>query len=265
MTNISAMGQMSKKTLTFNEALYAFLDMTGFTRIAEMDGNKMETYINVANKNNFLDGINVSEAQKKLTAKTFFDLAHNVLFKVPLVRTNDGGKTYYLDKSRYFMNELLGYKKVTGVVKANSYTSLNTLDSAGEGKIKIDEECYDADMVADFDDYLGFSVIAYINRDKDVFPHYWSALTSIAYLENYMLTGDEKYYKKGLSSLKACLCLFNEKGEASCAYLYPYMVNGCRGEYYDPWANDQDFALYYNCKYIRSMSNMIENDAEKAD
>lgn len=161
-------GANEQKTLTFNEALYAFLDMTGFTRIAEMDGNKMETYINVANKNNFLDGINVSEAQKKLTAKTFFNLAHNVLFKVPLVRTNDGGKTYYLDRSKYFINELLGYQKVTGVVKANSYTSLNTLDSAGEGKIKIDEECYDADKVADFDDYLGFSVIAYINRDKDI-------------------------------------------------------------------------------------------------
>lgn len=98
----------------------------------------------------------------------------------------------------------------------------------------------------------------------DVFPHYWTSLTSITYLENYMLTGDERYYKKGLSSLKACLCLFNEKGEASCAYLYPYTVNGCRGEYYDPWANDQDFALYYNYKYIRSISDMIENDTEKA-
>lgn len=43
-------GANEQKTLTFNEALYAFLDMTGFTRIAEMDGNKMETYINVANK-----------------------------------------------------------------------------------------------------------------------------------------------------------------------------------------------------------------------
>lgn len=88
----------------------------------------------------------------------------------------------------------------------------------------------------------------------DVFPHYWTSLTSIAYLENYMITGDEEYHKKGLSGLKSCLCLFNGKGEASCAYLYPYTVNGRRGEYYDPWANDQDFALYYNYKYIRNMN-----------
>ena len=161
-------GANEQKTLTFNEALYALLDMTGFSRIAELDGGKFEAYINVANKNNFLDGINVSEAQKKLTAKTFFDLAYNVLFKVPLVKTTDGGKTYYLDNSKYFINDLLGYEKVTGVVKANSYTSLDTLDSAGEGKIKIGEVCYDADKIADFDDYLGFSVIAYINRDKDI-------------------------------------------------------------------------------------------------
>lgn len=161
-------GANDQKTLTFNEALYAFLDMTGFSCIAELGGGKMDSYIYIAQRNKFLDGIDVSEAQKKFTAKDFFTLAHNVLFEAPLVKTSDGGKTYYLDKSRYFINELLGFKKVTGVVKANSYTSLNTTESAGDGRIKIDEKFYDSDKISNADDYLGYSVIAYIDRDKDI-------------------------------------------------------------------------------------------------
>ena len=52
------------------------------------------------------------------------------------------------------------------------------------------------------------------------------------------------------------LCLFFPDGTASCAYLHPYSVTmlnpddseiapARRGEFFDLWANDQDFALYY--------------------
>jgi hypothetical protein len=36
-----------------------------------------------------------------------------------------------------------------------------------------------------------------------------------------------------------------EDGKASCAYIYPLTVNGKPGKFYDPYANDQDWALYY--------------------
>ena len=38
---------------------------------------------------------------------------------------------------------------------------------------------------------------------------------------------------------------FGENGEGSCAYVYPFRLNETRGEFYDEWANDQDFALYF--------------------
>ena len=41
------------------------------------------------------------------------------------------------------------------------------------------------------------------------------------------------------------LCLFFEDGNASCAYIYPNKVNGVKGGFYDPYANDQDWALVY--------------------
>lgn len=84
----------------------------------------------------------------------------------------------------------------------------------------------------------------------DTFPHYWSSLTGLAYLNYYKLTKDEDYLKKAEDNLRNCLCLFYPDGGASCAYLYPYSVNGVRGEFYDEWANDQDFALYYYLKYM---------------
>ena len=31
--------------------------------------------------------------------------------------------------------------------------------------------------------------------------------------------------------------------------VYPDMVNGKKGHYYDPWANDQDWALYFALRY----------------
>ena len=41
------------------------------------------------------------------------------------------------------------------------------------------------------------------------------------------------------------LCLFFEDGKASCAYVYPHEVNGIKAQFYDEYANDQDWALVH--------------------
>ena len=79
----------------------------------------------------------------------------------------------------------------------------------------------------------------------DTFPHYWSCLTARAYAAYYRFSKDEKYKQAALMCIKNCFCLFNQTGEGSCAYVYPFKLNGERGEFYDEWANDQDFALYF--------------------
>ena len=79
----------------------------------------------------------------------------------------------------------------------------------------------------------------------DTFPHYWSCLSGSA-MSAYCLTGDDAAYSTlAERTFRNCLCLFNEKGEGSCAYVYPFTLNGEKGAFYDEWANDQDFALYY--------------------
>lgn len=79
----------------------------------------------------------------------------------------------------------------------------------------------------------------------DTFPHYWSCLTARAYNDYYVISCEEKYKYAAEECLRNCLCLFDIEGRGSCAYVYPYMINGERCEFYDDWANDQDFALYF--------------------
>lgn len=79
----------------------------------------------------------------------------------------------------------------------------------------------------------------------DVFPHYWSCLTARAWNNYSNVSGNEKYKIMADNCMRNCLCLFTEAGSASCAYVYPYKVDIYRGEFFDAWANDQDFALYF--------------------
>lgn len=79
----------------------------------------------------------------------------------------------------------------------------------------------------------------------DTFPHYWSALTGLVFARYAYLTGNIAYKKRADASMRGVLPLIFADGTASCAYVYPHSVNGVRAEYYDPYANDQDWGLYF--------------------
>ncbi|EGB91752.1 hypothetical protein HMPREF0240_03404 [Clostridium sp. D5] len=40
--------------------------------------------------------------------------------------------------------------------------------------------------------------------------------------------------------------------------VYPENVNGRKGHYYDPWANDQDWALYYALKFQNCLTMSLK-------
>ena len=79
----------------------------------------------------------------------------------------------------------------------------------------------------------------------DTFPHYWSSLTGNAYVDFANAVGDVSYMQRAEASLRGSLSMFMPDGSASCAYVYPVSVNGTAAGFYDPYANDQDWALYY--------------------
>ena len=79
----------------------------------------------------------------------------------------------------------------------------------------------------------------------DVFPHYWSNGSAWAFHLYSLCTQDQSYQKRAENIVRNNMCQFFEDGRASCAYIYPRMVDGVDGEFYDPYANDQDWALVY--------------------
>lgn len=83
----------------------------------------------------------------------------------------------------------------------------------------------------------------------DTFPHYWSVLTGIAMIEYDKAKKTDFYEEIAKASLRGCLNLFTMDGKASCAMVFPESVNGEKAHFYDEWANDQDWALYYALKY----------------
>lgn len=97
----------------------------------------------------------------------------------------------------------------------------------------------------------------------DTFPHYWSSLTANVYHDYARLTGNNEYMKKAEASYRGTLSMFNPDGSASCAYVYPVTVNGEDAGYYDPYANDQDWALYFMIRYTENLKK--KNEIEVSD
>jgi len=93
----------------------------------------------------------------------------------------------------------------------------------------------------------------------DVMPHYWSALSGRAYLLYYNATGDKKYLLKGEICLSAQLTNITQNGRGSCAYIYTNKVNGRPGKFFDPFANDQDWGIYYYLEMINTLKKNYNN------
>ena len=53
------------------------------------------------------------------------------------------------------------------------------------------------------------------------------------------------------------MSLFMLDGSASAAYVYPASVNGNKAGFYDPYANDQDWGMYYMLKAIQQSEYVI--------
>ncbi|MEX6686830.1 hypothetical protein QTN47_04960 [Danxiaibacter flavus] len=89
----------------------------------------------------------------------------------------------------------------------------------------------------------------------DVMPHYWSTTSADAFFLYYECTGKKRYREMALKILDNNFLNFKEDGRASCAYIYPATVDGIQGKFYDPYANDQDWALYFYLKVHSASGN----------
>lgn len=79
----------------------------------------------------------------------------------------------------------------------------------------------------------------------DTFPHYWSTLTAVAFHHYARSGGGAAYADRAENIIRNNLSLFTPDGRGSAAYIYPQSVNGQKARVYDPYANDQDWALVH--------------------
>mgnify|MGYP002553504772 FL=1 len=91
----------------------------------------------------------------------------------------------------------------------------------------------------------------------DTFPHYWSGLTGNCFALMYAITGEKRYAKRAKDSLRGVLPMIFPDGSASCAFLFPVTVNGKKCSGYDPYANDQDWALYFYLRMKRELPEIF--------
>lgn len=87
----------------------------------------------------------------------------------------------------------------------------------------------------------------------DTFPHYWSGLTGSCYALYARITGETEYAVRAQHSLRSVLSLIFPDGSGSCAHVFPVTVNGAGAGMYDPYANDQDWALYFSLRMKRDI------------
>lgn len=87
-------------------------------------------------------------------------------------------------------------------------------------------------------------------RFGDTMPHYWSCVTADCFAQWSLATGDARYQNRAKTILRQNLGCFFEDGRATTCWVYPDAVNGVRGKYADPAANDQDYALAYYLRWL---------------
>lgn len=78
----------------------------------------------------------------------------------------------------------------------------------------------------------------------DTLPHHLSCLTARSYIAYSRLSHETEWLDNAEECIRNCMCLIGDDGRGSAACVYPYKLNGIRGEFFDPWSNDQDLVLY---------------------
>jgi len=79
----------------------------------------------------------------------------------------------------------------------------------------------------------------------DTLPHDWNGDMAVAFRRSAQAFGEKAYAERAVGIADAMLCLFTPDGRGSCACIYPDRVNGEPGRFFDPLANDQDWALVF--------------------
>lgn len=202
--------------LTADETIIVFMDAAGYGPYFEMQ--KLEgitAYYLEASRQGLLDNVAYSEAKKKLTAEQFYNMFYNLLHIKTIERTFKSDNSTYVFSDKTLMETDLKLKKLTGVVRANSYTSVNGGPIAGDNMLRIGNNDYKCKNIKDTDLFLGYMVEAYADKDGNI--------CSIAVDERYntmKIFNDSVYVKP--SGNRNVFQYYDDKGNVKTLNLNKY-------------------------------------------
>ncbi len=151
--------------VTVVEAAKCFLEMLGYKTTALLNGGYPNGYLNIANKLDLFDGINMDAHEIKWNemARIIYNCAD-----IPVVYVASYGETitYQSDESRTMMTEILKVNRIEGRVTDNGITSFDGESKVGIGGIVINDKVYSVMKGYDVADFIGHHIVAYAKKDN---------------------------------------------------------------------------------------------------
>ncbi len=146
---------------------YAVITM-GYRVVAESNGGDVNAYAKVAQDLEIADGISPT-SEKNITYDEAIAIIFNMLDATPMIQKFITGtdSIYEVQDGETMLSYKMDVRKITGIVTADSLTSIYKADGCGEGRIEIDMNAYKATEGQDFSSYLGKKVEAYVGEDKN--------------------------------------------------------------------------------------------------
>ncbi len=217
----------SENTITYNELIAMVVRALGYSEQARVQGGYPSGYLMVANNIGILNGATAKDANAVTRGE-----AATVIYRAlhaPVSNQVSFGEdvTYDSEKSKTVLSENFDIYKSTGVVKANSITTIGN-DEAMENSIVIGTKRF-IDKDGKFGDYLGYKVDYYYKSDIDsgeiVFMYKNQTVKELIITENT---------KRNYSNLTYTYEVNEDKTKtASITKIHDLIVNGVRASGYD--------------------------------
>lgn len=154
---------------TVGEALRLITSEMGYQEVAKTLGDGNSGYMVMANRLGLLDGLSVGQ-NDTLTWEVLITILHNSLDVeiLHLLGYNNDGSIVGKITGATMLNVYFDIYKVSGIVNANEYTSLNGDQNAGNGYVIVGTQKMKVGNTA-VGDYLGYYTDCYAKLKNDVY------------------------------------------------------------------------------------------------
>ncbi len=153
--------------LTVDEAIIVFMDAAGYgPYLKSQTAGDAFAYRAEAQRRGLLTSVKYAEASKTFTAEMFYKMFYDALHIDTIAASYSNVGVEYYNTERTLMDTELDLVMFEGIVTGNSYTTLLGDPGVGEGSILIDNNIYSTRTLEGIDDFIGYSVHAYLDKDN---------------------------------------------------------------------------------------------------